>query len=118
MNGRHFTALLGMLTVGFVVLVLSSPYRMHRIFGYMDPWSDPFGSGYQLSHALIAFGRGEWLGVGLCGRVGKLDYLPEAHSDMLRAGVAQELGVVRVRLVIVLFSVIVSRVLCIAWQSA
>src|SRR5947207_7880962 len=64
MNGRHFCALLGMLAAGFVLLVLASPYRMQRIFGYMDPWSDAFGSGYQLSHALIAFGRGEWPGAG------------------------------------------------------
>ncbi len=65
MNGKWFAGLLVMLALGFAGLVLSSPYRMQRIFGFMDPWSDPFGSGYQLSHALIAFGRGEWFGVGL-----------------------------------------------------
>src|SRR5205085_10641121 len=107
MNGSHCTALVGMLAVGFVVLVLSSPYRMHRIFGYMDPCSDPFGSGYQLSHALIAFGRGEWLGVGLGGSVEKLHYLPEAHTDFLLAVLAEELGFVGVLLVIVLFAWIV-----------
>jgi cell division protein FtsW len=80
MNGRHFSALVGMLAVGFAALVLSSPYRMQRIFGFMDPWSDAFGKGYQLSHALIAFGRGEWLGVGLGASVEKLHYLPEAHA--------------------------------------
>src|SRR5256885_3141307 len=78
MNGRHFAALLGMLAAGFALLVVVSPYRMQRIFGFMDPWSDPFGRGYQLSHALIAFGRGEWLGVGLGASVEKLHYLPEA----------------------------------------
>jgi len=70
MNGRHFMALLGMLATGFVVLIVSSPYRMQRIFGFMDPWSDAFGKGYQLSHSLIAFGRGEWLGVGLGASLG------------------------------------------------
>jgi len=118
MNGRHFTALVGMLTAGFVVLVLSSPYRMHRIFGYMDPWSDPFGSGSQLSHALIAFGRGEWLGVGLGASVEKLHYLPEAHTDFLLAVLAEELGFVGVLLVIVLFAWIVTRAFAIGRQAA
>ena len=118
MNGRHFVALLGMLTVGFVVLVLSSPYRMHRIFGYMDPWSDPFGSGYQLSHALIAFGRGEWFGVGLGASVEKLQYLPEAHTDFLLAVLAEELGFAGVLIVIALFAWIVARAFAIARQAA
>jgi cell division protein FtsW len=118
MNGRHFAALVAMLGAGFVVLVLSSPYRMHRIFGYMDPWSDPFGSGYQLSHALIAFGRGEWLGVGLGASVEKLHYLPEAHTDFLLAVLAEELGFVGVALVIALFAWIVARAFSIARQAA
>jgi len=88
MSGRHFAALLGMLATGFVLLVLSSPYRMQRILGFMDPWSDAYGKGYQLSHALIAFGRGEWLGVGLGASVEKLHYLPEAHTDFLLAVIA------------------------------
>src|SRR5207244_8140375 len=104
MNGRHFAALVGMLASGFVVLVLASPYRMHRIFGYMDPWADPFGSGYQLSHALIAFGRGEWLGVGLGASVEKLHYLPEAHTDFLLAVLGAELGFVGVLRVMALFA--------------
>ena len=76
---------------------------MQRIFGFMDPWSDPFGKGYQLSHALIAFGRGEWLGVGLGASVEKLHYLPEAHTDFLLAVIAEELGFAGVALVIALF---------------
>ncbi len=76
MSGQHFAALVGMLAIGFIALVLSSPYRMQRIFGFMDPWSDAFGSGYQLSHALIAFGRGEWLGVGLGASIEKLHCCP------------------------------------------
>ena len=118
MNGRHFVALVAMLGAGFALLVASSPYRMQRIFGYMDPWSDPFGRGYQLSHALIAFGRGEWLGVGLGASVEKLHYLPEAHTDFLLAVTAEELGLVGVLVVIVLFAWIVARAFAIARQAA
>jgi cell division protein FtsW len=117
MNGRHFAALFAMLLAGFAVLVLASPYRMHRIFGYMDPWSDPFGSGYQLSHALIAFGRGEWLGVGLGASVEKLHYLPEAHTDFLLAVLAEELGFAGVAAVIALFAWIVARAFAIAREA-
>jgi cell division protein FtsW len=118
MSGRHFAALLGMLAAGFALLVLSSPYRMQRIFGFMDPWSDPFGRGYQLSHALIAFGRGEWLGVGLGASVEKLHYLPEAHTDFLLAVIAEELGLAGVAAVIALFAWIVLRAFAIGRQAA
>jgi cell division protein FtsW len=118
MNGRHFTALVGMLAVGFAGLVLSSPYRMQRIFGFMDPWSDPYGRGYQLSHALIAFGRGEWLGVGLGASVEKLHYLPEAHTDFLLAVIGEELGLAGVVAVIALFVWIVLRAFVIGRQAA
>ena len=118
MNGRHFLALLAMLAVGFVVLIVSSPYRMHRIFGFMDPWSDAFGKGYQLSHSLIAFGRGEWLGVGLGASVEKLHYLPEAHTDFLLAVIAEELGFAGVALVIGLFLWIVARAFAIGRQAS
>ena len=117
MNGRHFVALVGMLTAGFVLLVVVSPYRMQRIFGFMDPWSDPLGRGYQLSHALIAFGRGEWLGVGLGASVEKLHYLPEAHTDFLLAVIAEELGFVGVALVIALFIWVVARAFAIGRQA-
>jgi cell division protein FtsW len=117
MNGRHFAALLGMLGTGFVVLILSSPYRMQRIFGFMDPWSDAFGKGYQLSHSLIAFGRGEWLGVGLGASVEKLHYLPEAHTDFLLAVLAEELGFAGVILVIGLFTWMVARAFAIGRQA-
>jgi cell division protein FtsW len=118
MNGRHFLALVGMLGVGFVGLIVSSPYRMQRIFGFMDPWSDAFGKGYQLSHSLIAFGRGEWLGVGLGASVEKLHYLPEAHTDFLLAVIAEELGFLGVALVIALFAWIVLRAFAIGRQAA
>ena len=118
MNGRHFIALVAMLAVGFAALVLSSPYRMQRIFGFMDPWSDAYGKGYQLSHALIAFGRGEWFGVGLGASVEKLHYLPEAHTDFLLAVIAEELGLVGVALVIGLFVWLVIRAFAIGRQAA
>ena len=118
MNGRHFAALVGMLAIGFAGLVLSSPYRMQRIFGFMDPWADPLGKGYQLSHALIAFGRGEWLGVGLGGSIEKLHYLPEAHTDFLLAVIGEELGLAGVAAVIALFVWIVLRAFVIGRQAA
>jgi cell division protein FtsW len=118
MNGRHFAALVAMLTTGFALLVLTSEYRMQRIFGFMDPWTDPFGRGYQLSHALIAFGRGEFLGVGLGASVEKLFYLPEAHTDFLLAVIAEELGFLGVAAVIALFSWIVLRAFAIGRQAA
>ena len=118
MNGRHFTALVAMLALGFALLVLTSEYRMQRIFGFMDPWTDSFGSGYQLSHALIAFGRGEFLGVGLGASVEKLFYLPEAHTDFLLAVIAEELGFVGVAVVIALFAWVVLRAFAIGRQAA
>jgi cell division protein FtsW len=117
MNGRHFAALVAMLALGFALLVLTSEYRMQRIFGFMDPWTDPFGRGYQLSHALIAFGRGEWLGVGLGASVEKLFYLPEAHTDFLLAVIAEELGFLGVAAVIGLFAWIVMRAFAIGRQA-
>jgi cell division protein FtsW len=117
-NWKPFAALIGLLLVGFVLLVWLSPYRMQRVVGFMDPWADPFGKGYQLSHALIAFGRGEWLGVGLGGSVEKLFYLPEAHTDFLLAVIAEELGFAGVALVIALFVTIVARAFSIGRQAA
>jgi cell division protein FtsW len=118
MSVRHFSALFAMLAVGFAALVVSSPYRMQRIFGFMDPWSDPYGRGYQLSHALIAFGRGEWFGVGLGASIEKLHYLPEAHTDFLLAVIAEELGLAGVAVVIALFAWIVARAFAIGRQAA
>ena len=118
MNGRWFAALIGLAGMGFVALVLSSPYRVQRIFGFMDPWADAFGKGYQLSHALIAFGRGEWFGVGLGASVEKLMYLPEAHTDFLLAVIAEELGFLGVAAVVGLFAWIVFRAFVIGRQAA
>jgi cell division protein FtsW len=116
-NGRIFAGLLVLLVVGFVFLIWSSPYRLERVIGFMDPWADPYGRGYQLSHALIAFGRGEWFGVGLGASVEKLLYLPEAHTDFLLAVIAEELGFVGVLTVIALFAWIVIRSFGIAKES-
>jgi cell division protein FtsW len=118
MNWRLFAGLIVMLLVGFLLLIWSSPYRMQRIIGFMDPWADPYGKGYQLSHALIAFGRGEWIGVGLGGSVEKLFYLPEAHTDFLLAVIAEELGFVGVAMIAVLFAWIVARAFVIGRRAA
>ncbi|MDQ7988778.1 MAG: putative lipid II flippase FtsW [Candidatus Dactylopiibacterium sp.] len=99
------------------VLVLTSPYRRERLFGFSDPWKDALGSGYQLSHALIAFGRGEWFGVGLGASIEKLFYLPEAHTDFLLAVIAEELGFTGVLVVIVLFAIVVQRAFAIARRA-
>jgi cell division protein FtsW len=117
LNGRLFVGLVGLLAVAFVVLIVSSPYRLQRILGFMDPWSDAYGKGYQLSHALIAFGRGEWLGVGLGASVEKLFYLPEAHTDFLLAVIAEELGFAGVAAVITLFLFLVVRAFAIGRQA-
>ena len=117
-NGRIFAGLLGLLVIGFILLIWSSPYRLQRITGFMDPWADPYGKGYQLSHALIAFGRGEWLGVGLGASVEKLLYLPEAHTDFLLAVVAEELGFAGVVVVVLLFAWLVLRAFTIGKEAA
>ena len=102
-NVRVFVLLAVVAVIGFVILIWTSPYRRDRIFGFMDPWQDAYGKGYQLSHALIAFGRGEWFGVGLGGSIEKLFYLPEAHTDFLLAVIGEELGLAGVLVVIGLF---------------
>ena len=117
MRARLFAILIILLLVAFAVLIIVSPYRRDRIFGFMDPWSDAFGRGYQLSHALIAFGRGELFGVGLGASVEKLFYLPEAHTDFLLAVIAEELGFVGVVLVIGLFGLLVQRAFVIGRQA-
>lgn len=116
-NGRIFVGLIVLAVVGFVLLIWLSPYRRDRILGFMDPWRDQFGNGYQLSHALIAFGRGEWFGVGLGASVEKLFYLPEAHTDFLLAVIAEELGFVGVITVVVLFALVVQRAFAIGRQA-
>ena len=108
-NAKFFAGLLALLPVAIYMLIWSSPYRLQRVIGFLDPWADPFGKGYQLSHALIAFGRGEWFGVGLGASVEKLLYLPEAHTDFLLAVIAEELGFMGVLTVLGLFVWVVIR---------
>lgn len=117
MQARLFAVLVVVLALAFTVLIIVSPYRRDRIFGFMDPWSDAFGRGYQLSHALIAFGRGELFGVGLGASIEKLFYLPEAHTDFLLAVIAEELGFVGVVVVVVLFGLLVQRAFAIGRQA-
>jgi cell division protein FtsW len=117
-NLKIFGGLALALPLAFAALILSSPYRMQRVIGFMDPWSDPYGKGYQLSHALIAFGRGEWFGVGLGASVEKLFYLPEAHTDFLLAVIAEELGFFGVCAVIALFGWLIMRAFAIGRQAA
>jgi cell division protein FtsW len=118
MNWKLFAGLFALLLVGFMLLILASPYRLQRVVGFMDPWADSYGTGYQLSHALIAFGRGEWLGVGLGASVEKLFYLPEAHTDFLLAVIAEELGFVGVAAIIAAFTWIVTRAFMIGRRAA
>lgn len=91
-------------------LVVMAPYRMQRLMTFMDPWSDPYDSGFQLTQALIAFGRGEWLGVGLGNSVQKLFYLPEVHTDFVFAVLAEELGMIGSLAVIGLFLFLIWRI--------
>jgi cell division protein FtsW len=100
------------------LLVLLVPYRMARVTSFLDPWADPFNSGFQLTQSLIAIGRGEWFGVGLGESVQKLFYLPEAHTDFLFAVLAEELGLVGVGITLGLFIALVWRSFWIAQLAA
>lgn len=108
-----FAALMTIFAGLFAVLVWLAPYRLQRLQTFMDPWQDPFGSGFQLTQALIAFGRGDWLGVGLGSSMQKLFYLPEAHTDFLYSILAEELGLLGALSVLVLFAVFIWRALAI-----
>ena len=118
LNWRLFAGLVVLLAGAFAALIIASPYRLQRILGFMDPWSDAYGKGYQLSHSLIAFGRGEWLGVGLGASVEKLFYLPEAHTDFLLAVIAEELGLAGVAFVITAFLFLIHRAFAVGRQAA
>ena len=108
--------LLGLLIL-IPVLIITQPYRMQRVLSFSDPFADSFGSGYQLSHALIAIGRGEFLGVGIGGSIQKLSYLPHAHNDFIFAVIGEELGLFGIILVISLFAVLLWRAFMIARQA-
>ncbi|EEX93188.1 cell division protein FtsW [Vibrio orientalis CIP 102891 = ATCC 33934] len=112
--GAKLTQFLALMVVGLMsvaTLIYIEPYRMRRVTSFLDPWEDPFGSGYQLTQSLMAFGRGEWFGQGLGNSIQKLEYLPEAHTDFVFAVLAEELGFVGVVLVLLLiFSLVLKAI--------
>ena len=114
--GHFLLVLLGALGA-LLVLVLSAPYRVKRLTAYTDPWADPYDTGFQLTQSLIAFGRGEWLGVGLGNSVQKLFYLPEAHTDFVFSIWAEETGFVGAMTVIALYAALIGRVLWVGRQA-
>ena len=115
---RDFFLFFGVGVFTMVALAISSPYRLNRVTGFLDPWSDPFNSGFQLTQSLIAVGRGDWFGVGLGDSVQKLFYLPEAHTDFVFAVLAEELGFVGVTVTVLLFGVIVYRAIRLGPRAA
>jgi len=114
---RYYFGLLLAVGASLVILAISSPYRLARLTAFLNPWSDQFNSGYQLTQSLIAFGRGGWFGVGLGESVQKLFYLPEAHTDFLFAVLAEELGLFGILLVLTLYSILVFRGLVIGFNA-
>ena len=98
----QFLIMLGAIVAGVTALILFEPFRFQRLISFTNPWADPLGVGYQLSNALMAFGRGEWFGTGLGHSVQKLSYLPEAHTDFMLAVLGEEFGFVGVTIVMVL----------------
>ena len=118
-NARMFFVIALVVVIAFGLMVMLSDWRRERIFAYLDPWSEKYalGKGYQLSHSLIAFGRGEIFGVGLGGSIEKLHWLPEAHTDFLMAVIGEEFGLIGVLTVIGLFMWMVRRIMHIGRQS-
>lgn len=106
---RHFLALVLLAAGGMAVIAVTSAYRLKRLTAFLDPWADPFNSGFQLTQSLIAIGRGEMFGVGLGSSVQKLFYLPEAHTDFVFAVLAEELGLAGVIVTLALFVILVWR---------
>jgi cell division protein FtsW len=118
LDWRLFVGLSALLPFALGAILVAAPYRLQRLTAFVDPWSDPLGKGYQLSHSLIAFGRGEFFGVGLGSSVEKLLYLPEAHTDFLLAVIGEELGFAGVLVVIALFVWVLYRAYAIGRQAA
>jgi cell division protein FtsW len=115
---RDFLLVCGAGILGIGLLAVISPYRLQRILAFLDPWADPFNSGFQLTQSLIAVGRGEWFGVGLGSSIQKLFYLPEAHTDFVFAVLAEEFGFLGVASIVAAFLVIVLRSLRLARVAA
>ena len=114
---RDFVLFFAVAVAGLGLLAVASPYRMSRLTAFLDPWSDPFNSGFQLTQSLIAIGRGEWFGVGLGDSVQKLFYLPEAHTDFVFAVFAEEFGLLGSLLLIGLFLALVWRIFRLAARA-
>ncbi|PVZ89127.1 cell division protein FtsW [Serratia sp. S1B] len=106
----QFLAIIGSGVFAVVLLIIAEPYRMRRVTSFWNPWADPFGSGYQLTQSLMAFGRGEFWGQGLGNSVQKLEYLPEAHTDFIFSILGEELGYIGVVLVLLM-------VFCVAFRA-
>lgn len=113
----QFLALVSVAMLGVAMLVIASPYRFRRLVTFLDPWADQYDSGYQLTQSLIAFGRGNWYGVGLGNSVQKLFYLPEAHTDFVFAIFAEEFGLLGVLVVLALLIVLIKRIFAIGVQA-
>ena len=119
MGGARLLYVLGLVLIAFgglAAMILMAPYRMKRLMAYQDPWSDPFGSGFQLIQSLIAYGRGDLFGVGLGNSVQKLFYLPEAHTDFVFSIWAEETGLVGAVAVILLFAAFVGRIMYLGYR--
>ena len=115
---RDFLIFFGVAVFAMAALAITSPYRLERMTGFLDPWSDPYDSGFQLTQSLIAIGRGEWFGVGLGEGVQKLFYLPEAHTDFVFAVFAEEFGLIGSLLLIGLFLALLARICSLAIRAA
>lgn len=121
LGGASLWRLFGPVVLGLPVLgvvAMSEAYRVRRLTSFLNPWADPFKDGFQLSQALIAIGRGQWLGVGLGGSVQKLFYLPEAHTDFILAVIAEELGFVGVLAVVLLYAAFFARCMQLGLRAA
>ena len=115
---RDFCFFFGTGVAAMAALAVTSPYRLQRLTGFLDPWSDPYDSGFQLTQSLIAIGRGEWFGVGIGNSVQKLFYLPEAHTDFVFAVFAEEFGLLGAFLLIVLFAAFLWCIFRLAMRAA
>jgi len=108
-QARHFIVLATLVTLALAALIAIEPYRVERVLSFLNPFEDAFDTGYQLSQALIAFGRGEWFGVGLGNGIQKQFFLPEPHTDFIAAVVGEELGLVGVLAIVAAFAFITWR---------
>jgi len=115
---RDFFLFFSVTVLAMAALALTSSYRLKRLTGFLDPWSDPYDSGFQLTQSLIAIGRGEWFGVGLGGGVQKLFYLPEAHTDFVFAVFAEEFGLLGTLVLITLFLGLLWRIFTLGIRAA